>query len=89
MKRTIEELWNGNIASAQNCGVGDPEIENLVTLIERHKELLSKELGPPQKNILQKYIDCTEEYTCLISMCAFCEGFSLASKLLTEALFDK
>lgn len=33
MKRTIEDLWNGNIASAENCGVGDSKIENLVTLI--------------------------------------------------------
>ncbi len=88
MKRTIEDLWNGNIASAENCGVGDPEIENLVMLIERHKEQLSKELGLQQKRIFEKYVDCTEEYVCLISKCAFSDGFCLASKLVTEALTE-
>lgn len=88
VKRTIEDLWNGNIASAENCGVGDPEIENLVILIERHKELLNKELGQQQKSIFEKYVDCTEEYVCLISKCAFRDGFSLASRLMAEALSE-
>lgn len=88
MKPTIEDLWNGNITSAEKCGVGDPEIGNLVILIERHKELLNKELGQQQKSIFEKYVDCTEEYMCLISKCAFSDGFSLASKLMTEALSE-
>lgn len=88
MKRTIDELWNGNIASAEKCGVGDPEIEHLIMLIERHKEQLDKELGVQQKSIFEKYVDCTEEYVCLISKRAFCDGFSLAGKLITEALSE-
>lgn len=88
MKRTIEALWNGDIASAENCGVGDPEIENLVMLIERHKEQLNKELGLQPKGIFEKYVDRTEEYVCLVSKRAFCDGFSLASKLMTEALSE-
>lgn len=88
MKRTIEDLWNGNITSAEHCGVGDPEIENLVTLMEGYRELLNRELGRQQKAVFEKYVDCAEEYVRLISKCAFRDGFSLASKLMTEALFD-
>lgn len=86
MNTTIEALWNGNIASAENCGVGDPEIENLVTLMEKHKEQLGRELGQQQIVTFEKYAACAEEYIYLISQCAFRDGFSLACKLLTEAL---
>lgn len=89
MKPTIEDLWNGNIAAVRNCGVGDPEIENLVMLIERHREQLNKELGLRQKGIFEKYVDRIDEYVCLISKCAFCDGFSLAGKLITEALSER
>lgn len=88
MKRTIEDLWNGNVTSAEHCGVGDPEIENLVTLLERHKEQLNRELGEQQKGIFEKYVDCADEYACLVCKCAFSDGFSLASRLVTEALYD-
>lgn len=86
MKPTIEALWDGNVASAENCGVGDPEIEKLVTLIERHKDRLSEELWNPQKEIFEKYADCTDEFTTLLCRRAFCDGFSLACKLLSESL---
>lgn len=88
MNKTIESLWSGDIALGENCGVGDPEIENVVILLERNKEKLESKLCPQQKVILEEYIDCTEEYTRLISTCAFCDGFKLASKLMAEALWE-
>ena len=86
MKSEIEELWNGQVAPAARCGAGDPEIENLIILIERHKDQLNHELKEEDKNIFGKYVDCAEEYTCLISKTAFCDGFTLAVKLMAEAL---
>lgn len=87
MKRTIEDLWNGNIAPAEDCGVGDPEIESLVILMDRHKDQLCKELSQRHKDIFEKFVDCTEEYICLVSKCAFTDGFCLACKLMSESLF--
>lgn len=86
MKPILENLWNGSIAPGEACGANDPEIENLIALIERHKEKLSRKLAEQQKNTLDKCLDCYEEYTQLITTRAFCDGFSLAAKLLTEAL---
>ena len=86
MTSIIEDLWNGNITSAENCGVGDPEIEKINILIERHKEILSNDLAPSQMQVFEKYVDCTEKYVYLISKCAFHDGFSLASRLTAEAL---
>ena len=85
MKHTIEELWYGNIATSENCGVNNPEIEKLVSLIERNKENLDKTLADPQKQMLEKLLSCSDEFTQLLSVQAFCDGFCLASRLLAEA----
>ena len=86
MFNIIEDLWNGSIRPCQNCETDDPQVGELISLMQRNKDKLRKELNPSQTNILQNYVDCTEEYLCLSSMYAFREGFSLACKLLTEAL---
>lgn len=89
MKQTLERLWNGQIAPGANCGVNDREIEDVHILMERNREDLNRELGERQKAIFGKYVDCADEYCYLISAQAFCDGFCLASKLLTEALAEE
>lgn len=89
MKDTIEKLWNGEITPAEKCGADDPELEELITLLERHKEALGKKLDRQQKDIFEKYLDCVEEYIYFTSMHAFSDGFCLASKLMCEALSEK
>ena len=88
MKPTIEDLWYGHLAPGPNCGAGEMNIEKLNMLMERNGEILSKELTDQQKALFQKYVDCAEEYICLISSQAFTDGFSLACKLMAEALVE-
>lgn len=89
MKHTLEALWNGNIAPGPNCGIGDYEIEKESILADKNLEALSKIMDPNQKRLLEKYIDCKESYCSLLASQAFCDGFSLAAQLLTEALLDR
>ena len=86
MRETLEALWNGNLAPAQTCGVNDPEMEHLTVLMDRNKELLNGDLNESQKERFAKYADCADEFMLLSSQRAFCDGFRLASRLLTEAL---
>ncbi len=86
MRKLIEELWYGNIAPDEKCGVGDPEIEHLTMLKKRHKEQLNKELGLQQRDIFEKYVDCMYGYACALAKCAFCKGYCLATQLMAEAL---
>lgn len=88
MKRTLEALWNGSLAPGQTSGVNDPELEHLTVLLDRNKEQLDRELSESQKELFEKYADCADEFLCLSTAQAFCDGFSLASKLLTEALAE-
>ena len=86
MKQTLEELWNGDVAPWDQCGNDDPQIRELIKLQARNREELRRQLNDTQKAVLEKYIDVTEEYVYRMAGQAFCDGFSLASKLLAEAL---
>ena len=86
MKSAIKDLWNGNIAPCDCCGSHDSEINELITLMERHRTTLCNHITPTQQEILEKYIDCSDEYLLRLTEHAFCDGFCLATRLLTEAL---
>ena len=86
MKSIIEELWYGNIAPCENCGVKDKEIERLVKLMGEHEDKLRNELGEQQKVLFQKYVTWSDQYACDISARAFRDGFCLAAKLIAETL---
>lgn len=88
MMQTIADLWNGNIVPCDNCGAHDRQINELVVLMARNRDNLNKEISPAQQVIFEKYIDCAEEYLLRLMEQAFCDGFSLASRLLMEALSD-
>ena len=86
MTQTIEDLWNGNIAPADQCGAHDPEINHLVDLMKRNKDALCAEMTANQHKLFEKYMDCSEEYALRMMERAFCDGFCLAGKLMAESL---
>ena len=89
MTQTIKDLWNGSIAPSERCGSHDQAVKELSRLIERNRDKLSEGLTAAQMEVFRKYTDCTEEYLFHMLELAFCEGFSLGSKLTAEALFRK
>ena len=86
MLQTISDLWNGNIAPCEHCGSHDQEANHLIRLLERNRENLCSGLTAAQKEIFQKYIDCSEEYLLRMLELAFCDGFCIAANLLVDAL---
>lgn len=84
--QTITDLWNGNIAPCEHCGSHDPVINNLIGLLERNREILSRGLTEAQMVTFQKFIDCSDEYLLRMMELAFCEGFSLGGKMIMETL---
>lgn len=86
MNSVIEDLWYGNISMWENCGAGDKEIEQLVGLMSQNEEILRKELTQKHAALFSEYASFADKYSCYISAHAFRDGFSLACKLLTEAL---
>ena len=88
LKQTIEDLWNGNLGPGTKCGVDIPEMEQLSILLDRNREALQETLTLKQMEILQKYTECQNDICSLFAKQAFCDGFCLASKLMSEALTE-
>lgn len=86
MSQIISELWNGNITPCEHCGANDVEANHLISLMERHRETLSRDLAPAQMDVFQKYMDCADEYLLRMLELAFCDGFCLGGKLVSGAL---
>lgn len=85
MKKTITKLWNGDLSPIEICGRNDPQIQELIRLMELSRNRLYRSLSETQKPLLENYTINTDEYISLLSEQAFCEGFSLCAKLMTEA----
>ena len=86
MSQTISDLWYGNLAPCDSCGAHDPEAKHLIHLMNQNREKLSAEFTAGQKEVFQKYLDCSDEYLIRMMELAFCEGFCLASKLAAESI---
>ena len=84
MPNTVLDLWNGNIAPCEHCGSHDLQANHLISLIERNREALCRELPDTQAEIFQKYMDCSEEYMLRMLELAFSDGFSLGVNLMID-----
>ena len=86
---TLENLYYGNIAPHDYEVPRDSEYYVTAQQVVRHEQELSATLTEQQKEILQKIKDNHTELLCLGERDAFCRGFSLAVKLITEAMSGK
>lgn len=86
MNNLLVDLWYGQINPSESSAAHDTEVKNLVRLIEKNQDQLDKVLDADGKKHLDNYSHCYCEYTNLLAEHAFCDGFSLACRLLTKAL---
>lgn len=66
-------------------GDGVKRIAELECLKERHRETMLKIFGDSNKESLEKYFDCVDEYVSIMCEQAFFEGFWLGSKIIAES----
>ena len=86
MTKTIAKIWNGKLDPVRNLGENNPEMKQLGALIQRNLKKLEETLDEHQKELFEKYDACISDYMVVISEQAFCDGFSLGSKIIAEAL---
>lgn len=88
MKKILFDLWNGNLCPWKNAHEWQRERDEIISFIENQNDSLSEQL---KKHEMQALIKLNDNYTELRSLereAAFVNGFSLAVKLLFEALND-
>ena len=86
---TLENLYYGNIAPHAYEVERGSEYDIIAKLVIRHEQELSATLTEQQKALLEKIKDNHTELMSLGERDAFCRGFSLAVRLMVEAMSGK
>ena len=86
---TLKNLYYANIAPHEYEVERGSEYDVTAKLVIRHEQELSATLTEQQKAVLEKIKDNHTELMSLGERDAFCRGFSLAVKLITEAISGK
>ena len=82
----LEDLWFGNISPWERPFKKDCAYSELLTLIVRHYDDLVERLNDEEKEIFEKYADCTTEMRDLTEREAFVKGFTLGARIIIEVL---
>ena len=83
--KILDELWYGNISPFEQCTRGDKELKELMKLVVRNREELDGTLTEKQKEMLEKYEECSNEMYSITERDAFACGFRLGVRLMAEA----
>ena len=86
---TLENLYYGNIVPHEYEVMRGGEFDITAKLVIRHEQELSATLTEQQKAVLEKIKDNHTELMSLGERNAFCWGFSLAVRLMVEAMSSK
>ena len=88
MRKTIEDLWNGEINPVERGFRKGSEFHNLLKLSIRNQEQLLELLNDGEKELFEKYKDCQEEMSWIEHKEIFVSGFRLGARLMLESLTD-
>ena len=82
----IEELWYGNISPCEMDFKRGSKYSELLSYIVRHEEDLKKRLNDEEKEILEKFTECTNEMYGIAEREAFVRGFVLGARIIIEVM---
>ena len=86
MKSAIEDLWLGELCPGEEPIQNTKEIQDLQNSIKQNEEELKKLLDDKQNAILKELLSDLEFLYILKRFDNFKKGFSLATKLFSEAV---
>ena len=82
----LEDLWFGNISPWEQLFKRDSAYAELLALVVRHQEDLLSRLNDEEKEIFEKFADCTTEMHDLNERETFVKGFTLGAKIIIEVM---
>ena len=82
----IEDLWYGNIAPRERDIQRSSDYANVLERIVQLEADLYARLNDEEKEILEKFVNCTNEMCCISEREMFVQGFLLGAKLIIEVM---
>ena len=84
--RILEEFWYGNIEPTEYNASSCTEYKKLQELICRNEEKLRATMTDQQKELFEKYTDCTREFQTITDCLIFQNGFKLGARIMLEVM---
>ena len=84
--KILEEFWYGNIEPTEYDTSSNKEYKKLVELICRNEEKLRATMTDEQKELFEKYTDCTGEYRTITDCLIFQNGFKMGARMMLEVM---
>ena len=82
----LEDLWYGNIAPWEREIKRSSEYSDVLERIVQIEADLHARLNDEEKEILEKFVNCTNEMCCISEREMFVRGFTLGIKLILEVM---
>ncbi len=84
----LEDLWFGNISPWERPFKKDSAYAELLALVIRHQDDLLSRLNDEEKEILEKYSECSNEMHDLTEREAFVKGFTIGAQIVIAVMTD-
>ena len=82
----IEDLWYGNISPCERDIKRSSDYADALERIVQLEADLHARLNDDEKEILEKFVNCTNEMCCISEREMFVQGFMLGAKLIIEVM---
>lgn len=82
----LEELYYGNLNPTDIVTLPNKQTESMLALVDRNKKKLEETMNAEQYEALERYAEASAELSVLTECEAFVKGFSLAAKILAQAM---
>ena len=82
----IEDLWYGNISPCERDIKRSSDYADALERIVQYEKELHARLNDEEKEILEKFVNCTNEMCCISEREMFVQGFMLGAKLIIEVM---
>ena len=82
----IEDLWYGNIAPWEREIKRSSEYADVLERIVQIEADLHARLNDEEKELLERFVDCSNELCCISEREMFVQGFMLGAKLIIEVM---
>ena len=88
MRKTLEELYYGNITPSEQRMIPDSEMAKAVARVASYEKQLMEQLGETEQAILSKFVRSQHEINSITATENFILGFRLGVRLMVECMDD-
>ncbi len=82
----IEDLWYGNISPCERDIKRSSDYADALDRIVQLETELHARLNDEEKELLERFVDCSNEMCCISEREMFVRGFTLGIKLIIEVM---